>query len=65
MLHFLGTTFGHFGVAILVFTLILKALFFPSGHKAYASMARMKVLAPRCRRSKNGAKDDPTTARPR
>jgi YidC/Oxa1 family membrane protein insertase len=35
-----GRRFGNFGVAILVFTLLLKALFFPLANKAYKSMAR-------------------------
>jgi YidC/Oxa1 family membrane protein insertase len=33
---------GNFGIAILIFTVALKALFFPLASKAYKSMARMK-----------------------
>lgn len=37
---------GNFGVAILIVTVILKALFFPLANKSYASMAKMKALQP-------------------
>lgn len=37
---------GNFGVAILIVTLILKAVFFPLASKSYASMAKMKALQP-------------------
>jgi len=62
ILHFLGVTFGNFGVAILVFTLILKILFFPLANKAYKSMARMKVLAPKMTEIRERYKDDPAKA---
>jgi YidC/Oxa1 family membrane protein insertase len=62
VLHFLGTNLGNFGVAILVFTLALKALFFPLANKAYTSMARMKVLAPKMQEIKERYKDDPPKA---
>lgn len=38
---------GNFGVAILIFTVLIKAAFFPLANKAYHSMARMKALAPK------------------
>jgi YidC/Oxa1 family membrane protein insertase len=37
---------GNFGVAILVVTLLLKAIFFPLANKSYASTAKMKALQP-------------------
>lgn len=37
---------GNFGVAILIVTVLLKALFFPLANKSYASMAKMKALQP-------------------
>ncbi|MEM7291150.1 MAG: membrane protein insertase YidC, partial [Pseudomonadota bacterium] len=37
---------GNFGVAILMTTVIVKAVFFPLASKSYASMARMKVVQP-------------------
>ena len=50
---------GNFGVAILVFTLFLKILFFPLANKAYKSMAGMKVLAPKMQEMRERHKDDP------
>jgi YidC/Oxa1 family membrane protein insertase len=37
---------GNFGVAILLVTVIIKALFFPLANKSYSSMARMKAVQP-------------------
>jgi YidC/Oxa1 family membrane protein insertase len=37
---------GNFGVAILIITVIIKALFFPLANKSYASMAKMKAVQP-------------------
>lgn len=37
---------GNFGVAILIVTVLLKALFFPLANKSYASMAKMKAMQP-------------------
>jgi len=37
---------GNFGLAILLVTVILKALLFPLANKSYKSMARMKKLQP-------------------
>jgi YidC/Oxa1 family membrane protein insertase len=62
VLHFLGVTFGNFGVAIIVFTLLLKALFFPLANKSYKSMARMKVLGPKMQEIRERYKDDPSKA---
>jgi YidC/Oxa1 family membrane protein insertase len=62
VLHFLGVNLGNFGVAIIVFTLGLKILFFPLANKAYKSMARMKVLAPKMTEIRERYKDDPAKA---
>jgi YidC/Oxa1 family membrane protein insertase len=61
-IDWLFTIFGNFGVAILVFTLALKAAFFPLANKAYTSMARMKVLAPKMTEVRERYKDDPAKA---
>jgi YidC/Oxa1 family membrane protein insertase len=37
---------GNFGVAILLVTVVIKALFFPLANKSYTSMARMKAVQP-------------------
>ena len=37
---------GNFGIAIMIFTLALKLLFYPLADKSYRSMAKMKALQP-------------------
>jgi YidC/Oxa1 family membrane protein insertase len=49
---------GNFGLAILVFTLCLKLLFFPLANKSYSSMSKMKLLAPKIQAIKAQYKDD-------
>ncbi|MCB4820697.1 membrane protein insertase YidC [Roseicella aerolata] len=61
-LDFLFKLFGNFGVAILVFTVFLKAAFFPLANKAYKSMGRMKVLGPKMQEIRERYKDDPAKA---
>ncbi|WP_338662824.1 membrane protein insertase YidC [Pararoseomonas sp. SCSIO 73927] len=58
-LDWLFGVFGNFGVAILIFTVALKALFFPLASKSYQSMARMKALGPKMQEMKERNKDDP------
>src|SRR5580698_10563218 len=38
---------GNFGIAILIVTVIVKALFFPLANKSYASMSKMKAVQPK------------------
>ncbi|WP_421854362.1 membrane protein insertase YidC [Oricola sp.] len=47
LLDWLFHLFGNFGVAILITTVIVKAIFFPLANMSYASMARMKVVQPK------------------
>jgi YidC/Oxa1 family membrane protein insertase len=61
-LHWLATLFGNYGVAILVFTFLLKLAFFPLANKAYKSMSRMKVFGPKMQEIRERHKDDPTKA---
>jgi len=53
---------GNFGVAILIFTVAIKAAFFPLANKAYHSMAKMKILAPKMQEIKERYKEDPQKA---
>jgi YidC/Oxa1 family membrane protein insertase len=49
MFEFMDTIYrftGNFGVAILLVTVCIKALFFPLANKSYASMAKMKAVQP-------------------
>ncbi|MEM7443664.1 MAG: membrane protein insertase YidC [Pseudomonadota bacterium] len=49
---------GNFGVAILVFTVFIKLLFFPLANKSYKSMSRMKALQPQMTEIRERYKDD-------
>lgn len=50
---------GNFGVAILIFTFALKVLFFPLANKAYKSMSRMRLVAPKMQEIRERYKEDP------
>jgi YidC/Oxa1 family membrane protein insertase len=58
LLDWLFRMFGNFGVAILITTLIVKAIFFPLANKSYASMARMKVVQPKMQEIKEKYGED-------
>jgi YidC/Oxa1 family membrane protein insertase len=49
---------GNFGVAIIVFTIILKLIFFPLQSTSFRAMARMKKLQPEMERIRGLHKDD-------
>jgi YidC/Oxa1 family membrane protein insertase len=49
---------GNFGVAILLLTVMLKALFFPLANKSYESMAKMKKIQPEMLALRERWKDD-------
>jgi YidC/Oxa1 family membrane protein insertase len=57
-LHWLAILTGNMGVAILLFTLIIKIIFFPLANKSYQSMSRMKMLAPKMQEIRERYKDD-------
>jgi YidC/Oxa1 family membrane protein insertase len=46
VLDFFYHLVGNFGIAILIVTLLIKAVFFPLANKSYASMAKMKAVQP-------------------
>ena len=50
---------GNFGIAIMLFTVIVKALFFPLASKSYRSMSKMKLLAPKMTEIRARLKDEP------
>jgi YidC/Oxa1 family membrane protein insertase len=58
LIDFLYHVFGNFGVAILLVTVIVKALFFPLANKSYESMAKMKKLQPQMEQLRERYKDD-------
>ncbi len=49
---------GNFGIAILLVTLIVKAIFYPLASKSYASMSKMKMLQPAMAEIKTKYPDD-------
>jgi YidC/Oxa1 family membrane protein insertase len=49
---------GNFGLAILIVTVLVKALFFPLANKSYASMAKMKAVQPQMAMIKERYADD-------
>jgi YidC/Oxa1 family membrane protein insertase len=52
--HFLG----NFGLAILLFTLGVKLLFFPLANKSYQAMSKMKLLQPEIQKLRERFPDD-------
>ncbi|CAH2600031.1 Membrane protein insertase YidC [Rhodovastum atsumiense] len=58
-IDWLNWLFGNFGVAIIVFTTIIKGIFFPLANKSYRSMSKMKLLAPKMQELREQYKEDP------
>lgn len=58
VLNWLNNLFGNFGVAILLVTVLVKALFFYFANKSYESMAKMKKVQPEMERIRDRYKDD-------
>jgi len=46
VLNWLGAAVGNYGIAILILTLLIKIVLFPVFNKQYASMAKMRKVAP-------------------
>ncbi len=59
-LDFFNNLVGNFGIAILIVTVLVKALFFPLANKSYASMAKMKAVQPQMAMIKERYPDDRT-----
>ncbi|HTQ71464.1 MAG TPA: membrane protein insertase YidC [Acidocella sp.] len=59
-LDWLNALTGNFGLAILIFTVGVKLLFFPLASYSYRSMGRMKALQPKIAALKEQFKDDNT-----
>ena len=50
---------GNFGVAILIFTVIVKTAFYPLAARSYKSMGKMRLLGPKIQEVRARHKDDP------
>ncbi|MEW5688073.1 MAG: membrane protein insertase YidC [Pseudomonadota bacterium] len=58
-LVFLQSYVGNMGVAILLLTVVVRALFFPLANKQYESMTKMKKVQPAMEELRKKYKDDP------
>lgn len=58
MMDYFYRFFGNFGIAILITTIVVKALFYPLASKQYASMAKMKLVQPKMAELKAKHGDD-------
>jgi YidC/Oxa1 family membrane protein insertase len=58
-LDWLNGVLGNFGLAIMVFTVFAKLLFFPLANKSYRSMSKMKLLGPKMAALKERYKEEP------
>ena len=59
LLHYFYTIVGNFGIAILILTVVIKALLFPLAHKGFKGMNRLKDLQPKMADLKKKHEDDP------
>jgi len=58
LLHFFYDYVGNYGVAIILLTILIKAIFWPLSHKSYKSMEQMKRLQPLLTQLREKYKDD-------
>jgi YidC/Oxa1 family membrane protein insertase len=58
VLDWLYGAVGNFGIAILILTVIVKALFFPLANKSYVAMSKMKRLTPQMQALRERLGDD-------
>ncbi|MEA2778075.1 MAG: YidC/Oxa1 family rane protein insertase [Acetobacteraceae bacterium] len=58
-LDYFNSLLGNFGLAIMLFTVLVKALFFPLANYSYRSMSKMKLLGPKMTALRERLKDDP------
>jgi len=57
-LDFIAGIVGNFGIAILIFTVIIKGAFFPLANKSYQAMSKMKKLQPEMTKIRERFEDD-------
>ncbi len=58
VLQWLYGMFGNYAAAIVGLTLIVRAILFPIANKQYASMAKMRIFAPKMKELQEKYKDD-------
>ncbi len=59
LLSWMGHTVGNFGVAIILFTLLVRGAMFPVAAQSYRSMQKMKVAGPKMKELQEKYKGDP------
>ncbi|MEQ8404108.1 MAG: membrane protein insertase YidC [Oceanicaulis sp.] len=59
ILHFFYGIMGNYGLAIMGLVLVLKLVLFPLNNKAFASMAKMRAVAPKMTEIRERHKDNP------
>ncbi len=57
-LEWIYAAVGNFGIAIILFTIAVKLLFYPLANKSYRSMAKMKLLQPEMEKLKEKYGED-------
>jgi YidC/Oxa1 family membrane protein insertase len=57
-LIYINAVVGNFGVAILIFTVFIKLIFFPLANKSYRAMSKMKALQPEMMQLRERYSDD-------
>jgi YidC/Oxa1 family membrane protein insertase len=60
-LHFLGELIGNFGVAIIVFTFVIRMAVFPLTNASFKSFAKMKKASPKIKELRQKYGDDKQT----
>lgn len=58
LLSFLWTHVGNFGIAIILFTILLRVVLFPLNNTSYRSFAKLKKVAPEMTALRDKYKDD-------
>ena len=58
LLEWLNSKVGNYALAIVCLTLIVRAVLYPIANKQYASMAKMKIFAPKMKEIQEKYKDD-------
>ncbi|NBC33037.1 MAG: membrane protein insertase YidC [Alphaproteobacteria bacterium] len=57
-LNWINGVVGNFGIAILIFTVAIKLVFFPLANKSYKAMSKMKALQPEMMKLRDRYKED-------
>ena len=58
LLDYIYGAVGNFGIAILILTVVIKALFFPLANRSYVMMSKMKALTPEMNKLRERCGDD-------